>query len=161
MRIHPLFAIQCVAGLGLAAGVVWPWLDHQTAPGGPAVAAVAEAVVVDPPWWAEPLPPLSALPETTRRPLFEPSRRPPARGPGVPLAAVDPALALGRYRIDGVVVSDADRIAMVTDVTQGTLLTLREGHRLEGWQVLSVRLDGVTLEQGGDRLSIPVGTRDE
>lgn len=160
MRIAPTDLGLIAACVGLTALAAVPWLTEPAArppPGATATPAGAAPL----PWWVGPLPALESFGETGRRPLFEATRRPPPTGPGLPLAEVDPGLALGRYRIDGVVVSRTERIAMIKDVGRNAVLTVREGDRLEGWTIERVGLGGVSLRLGAEELSLPVGPRKE
>jgi hypothetical protein len=102
------------------------------------------------PLWAVPLKSMSA---TRERPLFSPSRRPPA--PPVAyvepprLASVAPPAEPERPRLSliGLVVGDKDKIAIFVDETTREIIRLRPDQGHGGWVLRSVQGRETTLEK--------------
>jgi general secretion pathway protein N len=107
------------------------------------------------PLWGIPLQSLSA---TRERPLFSPSRRPPARGAAAP--AVTPvkvsAPQAARPPLDllGVVTGTAEGYAVFINTTTHDIVRLRTGEGHEGWILQSVQGREVVFEK--DRRSAVV-----
>jgi hypothetical protein len=113
------------------------------------------------PLWAVPL---SALAATRNRPLFTPSRRPPAavvanapvvapvRQAPPPTAPEHPNLAL-----IGTVAGDNESVAVFIDNTTHDAVRLRTGEGHAGWVLQSVDRRAVTLQKGGqtETLELP------
>lgn len=112
------------------------------------------------PLWAIPLETLSA---TRDRPLFTPSRRPPA-APLAPPPAVaappppPPPPAQPRLKLIGTVVSPVDSFGIFLDPGSNKVLRLRTGEVHDGWTLRTVSLRDVTLRSGSDSavLALPV-----
>lgn len=118
------------------------------------------------PLWAIPLRQLSA---TRDRPLFAPSRRPPAvaiapayrvaappappPAPRKPAEPPKPQLALL-----GTVASDTEAFGLFVDEAAKTVLRMRTGESHKGWVLRTVRRREVVLERGEDTalLALPV-----
>lgn len=99
------------------------------------------------------LPDREELSDTVTRPLFIPSRVPPAEAPveTVVEAPSSTRPTPNRYALSAIVIVDNERIALVTDTTSGTLLRVREGERLSGWQVEEILADSAVLTSGDSR----------
>jgi hypothetical protein len=123
------------------------------------------ATVAANPLWAIPL---SALTATRTRPLFTPSRRPPApvvasvpvaapRPPPVPPPAVPqhPNLTLV-----GTVASENEGVAVFIDTTTRDTVRLRTGEGHSGWILQSVERSAATLQKGQqtETLALPRAT---
>ena len=102
------------------------------------------------PLWAVPL---ASLTETGERPLFSPSRRPPApvvAAPRVEPVAIDPPPAPPtRPPLDlvGTITGPSQRIAVFTDTTTSGVVRLRTGDSLDGWVLRSVARREATLQR--------------
>lgn len=133
-RIFPLFLTA--AALLLAA---WPWLAPAPQLRAPPVTAptLTEAAA---------LPPLIALTETVRRPVFE-SLRQPAAKPAEPVPDTAP-IVLGRYRLLGIVSSAGKRSAVLAPLAGGGSRLIAAGEALEDWQVAAVGEGDLTLTRG-------------
>jgi hypothetical protein len=109
------------------------------------------------PLWAIPLKQLS---NTRERPIFSPSRRPPApavAGPPPPEAAVRaPPKSAGpqspELALIGTVIGENDSIAVFVDEATKNAVRLRTGDAHKGWMLQSVRGREATLEK--DRESV-------
>lgn len=101
--------------------------------------------------------PLHSLPATRERPVFTPSRRPPAL---FQLAAIPPSspVVAGPRRpalaLVGVIVSGADGIAIFRDETTKAAVRLRSGESHAGWTLRSITGREATFEKGRDIATI-------
>ena len=106
------------------------------------------------PLWAIPL---SALTATRARPLFTPSRRPPAPVvASVPVAAPrpppPPPPAVPQHpnlTLVGTVAGESEGIAVFVDPTTRDTVRLRTGEGHGGWILQSVERSAATLQKGG------------
>ena len=108
------------------------------------------------PLWAIPLKQLS---NTRERPIFSPSRRPPApavAGPPPPAAVRVPPKSAGpqspQLALIGTVIGENDSIAVFVDEATKNAVRLRTGDAHKGWMLQSVHGREATLEK--DRESI-------
>jgi general secretion pathway protein N len=113
------------------------------------------------PLWAIPL---SALTATRARPLFTPSRRPPAPVvASVPVAAPRPLPAPPavpqhpNLTLVGTVAGESEGIAVFVDPTTRDTVRLRTGEGHSGWILQSVERSAATLQKGGqtETLALP------
>jgi hypothetical protein len=116
------------------------------------------------PLWAIPL---SALTATRARPLFTPSRRPPAPVvASVPVAAPrppPPPSAVPQHpnlTLVGTVASENEGVAVFIDTTTRDTVRLRTGEGHSGWILQSVERRGATLQKGAqtETLAMPKPT---
>lgn len=115
---------------------------------------------------AEPRNPLDALPldaltATRERPLFRPTRRPPAPVPVVapapespPDAASVAVTAPPPFDLVGAVVGRDTAIALLRNRTTNQILRLRPGDDAEGWRVATIGSRTVALERDGRTQSL-------
>lgn len=110
------------------------------------------------PLWAIPLSSLSA---TRERPLFTPSRRPPAvgiAGPprAEPVAAVPPPAEPERPRLllVGAIVGDSGGIAIFVDQTTNDVVRLRTGESHSGWMLRSVKGREAMFQKNSETLTL-------
>ncbi len=110
------------------------------------------------PLWAIPLKTLSA---TRERPLFTPSRRPPAPviagpPPPQPVAAAPPTPApeKPRFSLVGAIVGEGESIAVLLDEGTRDIIRLKTGENHAGWVLRSVRRREATLEKGRESMII-------
>jgi general secretion pathway protein N len=104
---------------------------------------------------------LKSLTETLERPLFQPSRRPPAPTSVATPEREPPAfdgrpVALGPppFELVGAVVGKDIAIALVRNKTTSEIVRLRQGDDAEGWRVVTIESQTVTLEGYGSTHSI-------
>jgi general secretion pathway protein N len=123
------------AAVLLSAAAVYPWLAAQSIPaiatGAAEIPRTAAAIT--------PLPPLASFPAVFERPLFSPSRRPPA-------IEKPPALGSGlggRYQLLGLVSAGGTRRALIADGNRR--VEIAEGAALDGWTVARIEQDRVVL----------------
>lgn len=100
--------------------------------------------------------PLGSLAATRDRPLFTPSRRPPA--PAVanvpiarPAAPIAPPVAADRFALMlvGTIAGDTDGIAIFVEQDTKNVIRLRLGEAHSGWVLRSVRSREASLENAG------------
>jgi general secretion pathway protein N len=110
------------------------------------------------PLWAIPLKTLNA---TRERPLFTPSRRPPAPiiagpPPSQPVVAIAPPPPPVRPRLTlvGAIIGEQESIAVLLDEGTRDIIRLRTGESHAGWVLRSVRRREVTLEKDRETMII-------
>jgi hypothetical protein len=118
---------------------IWPWVAPQAAPG----RATAAADTPPPPPAIADLPPLATFRAVFERPLFSPSRRPPAD-------EATPVLGIGiaeRYRLLGLLTAGQARRALLAEGARR--FEVAEGAALDGWTVTRIEQDRVVLSSPG------------
>jgi hypothetical protein len=148
----PTISIPGVLLLGCA-GLLWlnlTYLHTPSANNNPTIPKVAQSRpnVAFP---AEPVlnvPPLGRFTETLERPLFSPTRQPPA----VTIIAAKPAPKVPLdLTLKGIVFSPEQRIAIIAPMTQGrrqTILRLPEGATYQGWILEEIAPRAATFRHG-------------
>jgi hypothetical protein len=99
---------------------------------------------------------LADLPETTGRPLFTASRRPPlppAVKPAQTKAKPKPTRLVG-YRLTGIVRSSSQRMILLTQEKSGHVVELHEGEQVDGWRLNSIEADHVRLSRDGHEIDL-------
>jgi hypothetical protein len=136
-RLNFGLAGTAVLATGLA---IWPWVAPVEASGRAADAADAASSA---PAIAD-LPPLTTFRAVFERPLFAPSRRPPAdRAPVLGVGVAE------RYRLLGLVTAGEARRALLAEGARR--FEIAEGAALDGWIVARIEQDRVVLSSpGGD-----------
>ena len=116
-------------------------IDADAAPAQPAAA-------VDAPEAPTELPPIGDFSETVARPLFMATRRPPE--PEEVEVEAEPTVGAQRnlFNLLGIVTSSDERVALVTRRRGGDFLRLVVGQRVDGWLVVAIEPDTMTLSQG-------------
>ncbi len=116
-------------------------IDADAAPAPPAAA-------VDAPEAPTELPPIGDFSETVARPLFMATRRPPE--PEEVEVEAEPTVGAQRnlFNLLGIVTSSDERVALVTRRRGGGFLRLVVGQRVDGWLVVAIEPDTMTLSQG-------------
>lgn len=142
-RLRLALGAACVA----LAGVVFAELDRPAV--GPAMRAdapvpVAAPRVAETPRFA--MPPPDRYEEVNARPLFSPTRRPPA--PEAPGAGAAPEAS---FTLVGIVISTEDRLALLEHGQPPRIERVFEGQQLDGWSVEAILPDRVVLRHGGTR----------
>jgi hypothetical protein len=123
-------------------------LDERSAP------ATPERVQIGNPLWAIPLGSLSI---TRDRPIFTPSRRPPAPAPAVVVAppVFQPKIVVRpaepehpNLALIGTVVGDTEGIGVFLDQATHNFIRIKTGEGHAGWILKSIKAREVTLEKG-------------
>ncbi len=117
-------------------------IDADAAPTPPA------AAVVDAPEALADLPPIDVFAETVARPLFMATRRPPEPEEEVEVEEVKTGAQRNLFNLLGIVISSDERVALVTRRRGGDFLRLVVGQRVDGWLVVAIEPDTMTLSQG-------------
>ena len=117
-------------------------IDADAAPPPPA------AAVADAPEALTELPPIDSFAETVARPLFMATRRPPEPEEIEIEAEAAAGAQRNLFNLLGVVISSDERVALVTRRRGGDFLRLVVGQRVDGWLVVAIEPDTMTLSQG-------------
>ena len=106
------------------------------------------AALPDQPGFA--MPPIESFSETVARPLFMATRRPPE--PEEVEVEAEPTAGAQRnmFNLLGIVISSDERVALVTRRRGGDFLRLVVGQRVDGWLVVAIEPDSMTLSQGDE-----------
>jgi general secretion pathway protein N len=118
------------------------------------------------PLWAIPLRSLSA---TRDRPIFSPTRRPPAPAivalpsvaPPAKAAAPPPVPEHSNLKLVGTVVSDAESIGVFIDQSSQIFVRLKTGEAHSGWILRSVKAREATLEKEDKKETLHLPTPKE
>ena len=116
-------------------------IDADAAPTPPA------AAVADAPEALTELPPIDSFAETVARPLFMATRRPPEPEEEV-VEEAETGVQHNLFNLLGIVISSDERVALVTRRRGGDFLRLVVGQRVDGWLVVAIEPDTMTLSQG-------------
>ncbi len=124
----------------LEAGPIAIDVDATPAPTAAAVVVASEA--------PDDRPPIDAFAETAARPLFMATRRPPE--PEEEEVETEPVAGarLNLFSLLGVVISADERVALVTRRRGGEFLRLVVGQSVDGWLVVTIEPDSMTLSRG-------------
>ncbi|HTO85830.1 MAG TPA: hypothetical protein VMQ73_26660 [Methylomirabilota bacterium] len=146
-----LLGVLCIA---LGARVYDEWLELQEpvaidAP--PAAATVAVPAATDAPI-APPTP--ASFAAILERPLFSPTRRPPAAAPApapTPEAAAPapPAPPID-FSLTGIVISDGSRVALVQMQGDNHVVHVAEGGEVDGWKAVTIEPERAVFRRGDD-----------
>jgi general secretion pathway protein N len=127
--------------------------------------AVPERAQIGNPLWAIPL---GSLDKTRNRPLFTPSRRPPAPAVVfVPPPVVQPKVVVApaapehpNLTLIGTVVGETEGIGVFLDRATNAFVRIKTGEGHAGWILRSIKAREVTLEKGGhsETLRLPART---
>jgi general secretion pathway protein N len=154
----PSFAASPPNALDLPpAGVTPPPVDMlQTAPAQQSAPERPRGLSGNPLWAI----PLSSLSATRDRPLFTPSRRPPAPAavaapPPVAVAAPPPTgPERPQLTLVGAIVSDSGGIAIFIDQTTNEVVRLRTGDSHSGWRLKSVKGREAEFQRNSETLTL-------
>ncbi len=97
--------------------------------------------------------PLGAYREITERPLFVEGRMPPKPEEKAPAIAAPRALPL-KLKLEGVVITPQNRVAVIRDLTTNRLLRVTEGMNQDDWKLTQVDNASATVERLGERLTL-------
>jgi type II secretory pathway component PulC len=123
-------------------------LSHRSASTGTVANDAEEAPAVEPK-----TPPLESFDEMTNRPLFLQGRRPPVEDEQEEVAeAPEPKTPLNA-KLMGVVLTPSGKTALFVDA-QGKYKRARKGTAVDGWKVVEIKEDRVTLEQAGEKKDV-------
>jgi general secretion pathway protein N len=92
------------------------------------------------------LPRLADFARVTERPLFSATRRPPP-----PQASQEAIKQSGTLALEGVILSKAERLALISHGQPPALSRVPEGQEVEGWTVVEIRPDGIVLQRDATR----------
>lgn len=137
----------------LAGAAALPWFVSGPPPN-PTDEAPIIAEAPTPP--ANEVPALAEMTETTSRPLFSASRRPPP--PETATAERQPAPKPSRlvgYRLTGIVRSSSRRMILLTEEKSGRVVELHEGDEVDGWRLTSIEGDHARLTRDGLEIALP------
>ena len=135
-----------MAALAVAAEWIMP---RELAEYMPAPAAASDAPPAGSPAAARAAATYAAIAE---HPLFYPTRQPWAPPPAAETKAPLPQAAtvpLANYVLAGVVITNANRVALLKSSTTAKTLTLTEGRDLDGWTLREISREGLRFESGG------------
>jgi len=138
--------------IAACAGLAWTVYRGLGAPPQPAAGvepAADDGLPALPPVAGYEMAPLEDFMEIAERPLFSPTRRPPA-GEG---ATVAPRQALDLTLI-GVVLSTEERLAIVTPGGPGKAVRLGVGDSIQGWVLTELESERATFERGAETVTL-------
>jgi general secretion pathway protein N len=105
--------------------------------------------------------PISSLSATRERPIFSPSRRPPAPPtPPVPVAETPPPPPPPAkpeqppFTLVGTAIGKPQNVALILDQTTKNLVRLHVGEAVSGWYLRSVDLRTMTLEKNSQTVTL-------
>ncbi len=140
---------RAIAGLLAGLGLLLGWLVfglYRESPnpaideaGGPAA-----AVEPLPPEPSFSMPPIEDFAESLERPIFLATRRPRA-GPAPEVA--EPVPTALSFVLEGVVITSAERWALLRPQGGGDIIRLAEGGQVGGWQVIAIHPDKISLRR--------------
>ena len=148
-RNHPraLFFLLVLC-IGLASIVYWQVEYPPTFPSRMAVAdGPAEPDPTRTPQAEFTISPLAAFSEIVDRPLFSPSRRPPQETDDSDTDAAPPP-SPSRFILAGVIISAEERMVLLRRVNSTDLIRALLGQEIDGWYVVLIESDRVTLRRG-------------
>lgn len=101
-------------------------------------------------------PALESYEEMVSRPLFLQSRRPPTEDAQeeAPAAPAEPKTPLNA-KLMGVILTPTGKIALLVD-EKGKYKRGRKNTLIDGWKLVDIKEDRVTLEQGGEHKDLPL-----
>ena len=128
--------------------------------------AVPEPGQIGNPLWAIPL---GSLDKTRNRPLFTPSRRPPAPAVVfVPPSVVQPKVVVApaapehpNLTLIGTVVGETEGIGVFLDRATNAFVRIKTGEGHAGWILRSIKAREVTLEKGGQSETLRLPARED
>jgi general secretion pathway protein N len=133
--------------LGICAGLSWFIVQElQAPPPEPLPVAGGQAPVL-PDLPAEPsfaMVPAETFSDIVERPLFSPTRRPPAEGT-VTIQSPEPELDI---TLVGIIISAEEEIAIIKPKDGSQFLRLSEGDNFRGWTLDSIEPDRLTFRRG-------------
>lgn len=107
------------------------------------------------PLWAIPLKELSA---TRERPIFSPSRRPPAPAvaatPHVPPPARAPVAQRPQLSLVGTIAGDTQGFGIFLESSNNKVVRLKTGEAHQGWKLLEVRPRDIVLQKGDQTVTL-------
>lgn len=169
MARNPVSALR-LAGVILATALAGGEAFAQSAgaPASEALAAVSAREAAAP---CNPLDvvPLAQLSATRDRPLFTPSRRPPAPPAPPVVAAPSPAAAAPAataeseappFALVGTIIGQSDRIAIFVNASSKLATRLREGEQDSGWTLRAIDPRAAVFEANGRRVTLDLAAAD-
>ena len=92
--------------------------------------------------------------ETAERPLFTPTRRPPASN----LAANVPAMKRGQFKLSGTSVNNELTVAFLLETATGKTVRVTKGKEINGMKLDAVEANRVVLKQGDETEELTLRT---
>lgn len=92
-------------------------------------------------------PPQDAFAEIVERPLFSEGRRPPP-AEAMPVGLPANLANLDRYVLIGILIKEGERVALLETQPGPTVVAVKEGEKLEGWQVIGITPNAVQFRAG-------------
>ena len=133
--------------LGVCAALAWT-VYREIQLGAPEPAEVAGGQVPPlPDLPAEPsfvMAPAESFSAILERPLFSPTRRPPAEGT-VTLESAEPELEV---TVVGIIISSEEQIAIIKPKGESRFVRLSEGDSFQGWTLETIEPDRITFQRG-------------
>jgi general secretion pathway protein N len=110
--------------------------------------------------------PVSALTATRERPIFSPTRRPPAPPPEPVPAAESPPPPPAEpeqplLTLVGTATGETDNVAVVVDQSTKNLVRLHVGEAVSGWYLRSIDSRAMTLEKDNRRVTLTLPAASE
>jgi general secretion pathway protein N len=168
MSVCGPYKMQAATGPGtpdeLSDGINPGALEIKTEPNGPPNSETNQTPRSGNPLWTVPL---RSLSETRERPIFSPSRRPPA-----PAVVAAPRIApvapppkppepeRAQLTLIGTVVSETERIGIFIDQTTKKVVRLRMGEAVTGWILRSLERREATLEKNRQTVTLALPAPD-
>jgi hypothetical protein len=152
-RLHPPWPLLGCAGV-LAALLGVESMRFSAALPADQGAPAAAAQATDAPLARFEPPPASRYLEIAERPLFIPDRRP---QPGVEAKPPAPPPAAPVLLVEGVVLSQEHRYAVIQHGNPPKLESVAEGAMIDGWQVEHIDPGAISLRSGTAAVEYPVG----
>ena len=146
-RTRALFYLLVLC-IGLASIVYWQVENPPSFPSG--IAATDGPAGPDPTGALQAeftFPPLAEFSEIVSRPLFSPSRRPPEETDDSDTDAAPPP-SPSRFILAGVIISAEERMVLLRRVNSTDLIRALLGQEIDGWYVVLIESDRVTLRRG-------------
>lgn len=125
----------------------------EAMPPAPPAAAPSRAAPPAPPA-AVKLPALAAYAEVMQRPLFSASRQPPPPEVGQDLLGKS-----GSFVLLGIVLAPDDKAVLIQHGHPVEIARLKEGQAVEGWTLLSILPDRITLQHGASEVELKLRDR--
>lgn len=147
------FAVLVAASAGLGF-VIYDEIGRDSLPPPASPAAAPEPAPMPAPETFT-LPPLPAYHAVTDRPVFTQNRKPP---PAEDVAS-QPATNVSEFLLSGIIITESEKIALVTNARAGSLARYREGQVMGGWRLQSILQDRIVLERGAERQEIKLTDR--
>lgn len=140
-QVTALLGVACA----LLAALIFRGLGAPVAPSNETTSVALDGVADLPPVADYRMAPLEDFAEIVERPLFSPTRTPAVSG-----AAVDALRQSLDLTLIGVVLSNEERLAIVTPGGQSNAVRLGVGDSIQGWTLTELESERATFERDGE-----------